>query len=396
MNTPMTKIYPTLGIIAVASLMTTAASGAVFQLYDSFDQPGVSGFTNIKQGTNFGTTWGALITPNNPMPGHIAGMRIWSFESGSYSRADASVMLPEPLTGGFRVSFRAINMNYFWVDSGLRKIALRAANPGIDEVTINASSANYQNLLEIISDGTVTGAWNWLNEFPRGTPNVAPPRFVADPGGGTPTPVPALPHKYDLIVNASTTDNFTYVLYGTERTLHPLRIDLFVNGQLVTPAANPNGTVFEDKNNFNPSLGFSTFSFTTATASHAETDFVLDQIYIFSGADVNDGTTPTPTTPAIEVVLADSEPLDIANVYRNELLGTFYAVPESDWIYTRSGWMFVGQADESGYMTWLPPGVLSANGDWIHVNNVAPNWIYVFGSGFFFWQNNGQIESVQG
>lgn len=363
-------------ITAIALLSAVPLNAEVIRIYDSFVEPGTTGFTFIKEGTNFGTTWGALITPENPMDGHIAGFRMWSFEFGSYSRADASYRFPENLTGGFRISWKALNQNYYWVDSGKRKVALRGANQSVAEDVINSSSTNYQNLVELYADGTVGGAWN---RFEDGTGASS---YVTDPGGGEgPDPVPLSPHTFDLVVNASTADNLTYVLHGTERTLHPMRMDLFIDGLLATPPENVNGSPYEDKSGFDDLLGFGTFSFTTATSGHSQTDFVFDQIYIRTGADVNDGSEPAGNP--IAVVVAASSPWGNGH-YQNDLLGTFWTDGVLPWTHTRSGWVFLAKADPAGYTGYSP--VLD---QWMYFPAEAPGFVYLYGVGWNYWEASG-------
>ena len=304
-----------LALLTAGLALSGSLSAEVIRIYDSFTEPGTTGFTFIKEGTNFGTTWGALITPETPMDGHIAGFRLWGAEFGSYSRADACLRLGADIQGAFRFSWKAHNQNYYWVDSGKRKVALRGANQSVEETVINSSSANYQNLVEMFADGTVGGAWTRLED------GSGAGSYVTDPGGGVgPDPVPLSTHQFDLVVNASSTENYTYVLKGVERTLHPMRIDMFIDDVLVTPAENSNGSYYEIKSGFDPLAGFGTFSFTTATAGHSQTDFVLDEIYLYTGDDVNDGTVAKPEP--IDYLLATSYPWGF-DWYYNGLLQTF-------------------------------------------------------------------------
>jgi len=354
-----------------AGLLAGPLVADVIRIYDSFDTPGMHNFTAIKTGTNFETTWGALITPTNPM-GHPAGFRIWSYESGSYSRADATIELAGGLTGGFRVSYMAYNQNYFWIDSGLRKVSLRAANPGVAWDVINASSANYQNLVEVITDGTVAGAWNRVNET-----GTAKPRYVTDPGGGVgPDPIPLTTHTFDLIVNASGTEDFTYVLHGKQRTLHPYRMDLFIDGALATPEENPNGTIFENKASFDPALGFGTFSFTTATASHMETDFVLDRMYIYTDEDVSEGEVED---KLIDILIADSTPF-VDGFYSNPLIGLIWADGQSNWFSTLDNWALLVNADDTAYWVY---DVL--HDEWVYLPKAAPGYVYNYTTEEWEW-----------
>ena len=372
--------YKTLltGLLLTAAIVS---SGAVFRLYDSFEDPGNTGFTFIKQGTNFGVTWGALITPETPMENHIAGFRMWSYEYGSYSRADACYRFGEDLLIPFRFSWKAVNQNYWWVDSGKRKVALRAANQAVPEDVINSSSSNYQNLVEMYADGTVGGAWN---RFDDGTGAGS---YVTDPGGGVgPDPVPLSPHTFDLVVNPSATENFTYVVHSTERTLHPQRMDLFIDGQLATPEENLNGSPYEDKSGFDATLGFGTFAFTTATSGHAETDFVLDLIYIYTGDDVNDGTVAK--EEPIDFLIATSYPWG-ANYYFHGLLQTYWGSGQNNWIYTRSGWCYVAYADASAFYVYL-----ASRSEWTYIPAVSPNYVYLYLSGWHYWTPAGEFLPI--
>jgi hypothetical protein len=351
-------------LLLAAATLAAPLHAEVIRLYDSFVSQTDVGFSYIKTGTDSGTSWGAMITPFNPMPGHPAGFRIWSYSNQNYSRADATHVLGYGLTGGFRVSFKAVNQNYFWIASGLRKIALRAGNPSLDGLTINSSSANYQNLLEVITDGTVAGAWNRVNET-----GTAQSRYVTDPGGGTETPVALSPHLFDLIINASVTETYTYVLHGIQRTLDPLRMDLFIDGVLATPAANPNGTIFENKSGFNTALGFGTFSFTTATASHEETDFVMDQIYIYTGDDVSEGEV---AANPMDRLLADSATVGDGYVL-NPLIGLIYVQAGTAWFNSRGNWAWLYAADDVGY--WVYD---ATHDEWVFLPHAAPGWVYVY------------------
>jgi formylglycine-generating enzyme len=269
------------------SLLTTAMlavplQAEVITLYDGYAQE--VGFSYIKTGAGFGDLWGAMETLDTPMEGHVAGFRIWSLESGPESRADANHWLGYGLTSGFRISFKVVNQNYFWVDSDPRRIILRGANPEIFAEDINEFPSQYhQNLIHIFTDGTASGAWNRVN----GVGGYQSP-YVTDPGGGTAAPVPLGPHQFDLVVNASAHAPFTYSLHNYARTLDPVAMDLFIDGVLVTPSANPNGTIMLPGSAFEPHLGFGTFSFTTANASHSETDFILDQVRIYTDENVSE------------------------------------------------------------------------------------------------------------
>jgi hypothetical protein len=373
-------------ILTLAGFLTGPLNAESISIYDSFVNVAASGFTFVPQTVGFGSTHGALITPENPM-GHPGGFRIWSASDLNNSRADASIEVPTALTGAFRISFNAINQNYFWIDSGLRKIALRGSNPGTVEI-INSSSANYQNLIEVMADGTVSGAWNWNNEYPRGTSGVAPPRYVADIGGGV--PVEELPagfemttHLYDLIVNASTTADFTYVLHGMSRTLHPLRMDLFVDGNLATPPQNPNGTVFENKSSFVLEEGFGVFSFTTATQSHAETDFVLDQIYIHTGDAISEG--EVEDSSPLSALLENSTTVS-GGWYDNATFGLFWSNGSSSAIYTPLGWAVLGAETDGNFYAYWPE--LDA---WTYLPVAASGYLYVYGDGWKFWSAEGLV-----
>ncbi len=340
-------------LILASCLAAGPLFAAVHKIYDSQVDPMNHGFDFLRDQEGFGFTFGAEITPTDEL-GTDGGFRIWSFDN--QRRSDATLMLPEPVTDAFRVSFIARNRNYFFVESGLRKVSLRGLNLDEDDPfaleNANASSARYQNLLEIITDGTVTGAWNWLNEHPRGTAGVAPPRYVVDPDAENDV---FGVNQYDMVVNASMTESFTYVIHGTERTLSPLRIDLFINGQVVTP--NPNGTIFENKAQFDPSRGFQVFSFTTATTSHMETDFIFDQIYFYTGDDVNDGTEPTgPDCP--EAGLVDDVHLGWVYHFGNCIAG-WYGDASPNW-----GFIYTGarEADAPGWFYHYGRG-------WIHVSS---------------------------
>ena len=163
------------------------------------------------------------------------------------------------MTGGFRISFKVVNQDYFWIDSDPRRITLRGANPEVPAEDINEFPSQYhQNLIHIFTDGTASGAWNRVN----GVGGYQSP-YVTDPGGGTATPVPLSPHQFDLVVNASGHAPFTYSLHNYARTLDPVAMDLFIDGVLVTPSANPNG-------------------------SHSETDFILGQVRIYTDENVTE------------------------------------------------------------------------------------------------------------
>ena len=332
------------GLLAGSLLLAATLNADVIKLYDSFNEPGVTGFTYIKEGTNFGTTWGALITPENPMEGHIAGFRIWSAEYGSYSRADASLRLNANVQDGFRISWKSINQIYSWYESGKHKVALRAANQSVTEDTINSSSANYQNLVEMFTDGTVGGTWA-RDETGEGLGSA-----ITDEGGGVgPDPIALSPHSFDLVINGSSSNEFSYVLHSTARTLRPLGVDLFIDGQLVTHPETPNGGYLEDKSGFDPALGFGTFSFTTATSGNADIDFVLDEIYFYTGADVNDGTTPQN--------LWAGYPVDGGGIVDTAPWMDFLNVQEAPWVYsfTWQNWMYI------------PEDYVTAEGGWVYV-----------------------------
>jgi hypothetical protein len=368
-----TKHYLTL---IAAALLAGNLPAEVIRLYDFSENPSQIGFNFIKGGTNEGVTWGAQIaaldeTAKAAMGGVDGAFRIWSYESASYSRADATIELATPITGGFRVSFKAFNQNYFWVESSLRKVAVRGANPGVTWDMINSSSANYQNMLEVYTDGSAGGAWNRVG-------GVGEPRYITDPGGNAPDPVPLAAHTFDLIVNASATEPFTYVLHGKQRTLNPLKIDMFIDGILATPAANPNGSDFENKANFDPELGFGTISFTTATSSHQETDFVIDRAYIYTGDDVSEGEVIEDDEP-IEAFLADSTPLG-DGFYRSPLIGIVWSDGLSNWISTLDNWGLLVKADATGYWAY---DVLYD--EWVYLPVAAPGYIYNYNTGEWEW-----------
>lgn len=371
------------------ALVGSSASAGEIRLYDSTVDPGTSGFTFIKEGTLSGTTWGAVIIPTSPM-GNPAGFRIWSEEGGSYSRADASVELDNALTGGIRISFKAYNQNYFWVASSLRKIALRGANPGVGGDAINSSSANYQNMLEIFTDGTIGGAWNWNSAVPRGTSGGGFSRFVTDPGGGVPTDeLPAdfslSTHKFDFIINASATESFTYTLNGVSRTLNPLRFDLFVDDQLATPIVNVFGTIYENKLSFDPALGFGTFSLTTATSGHSETDFVIDEAYLFWDEQVSDGS----AAPGNKGVILAASTETSGGASENPLLGEFWPNDTVDWMWGRGSWYYPVNAESRAY--WLYHAGENA---WLYVRADAPGFVYVYGDGWYEWADNGDLIAI--
>ncbi|MCC5805200.1 MAG: hypothetical protein JJU00_02625 [Opitutales bacterium] len=346
--------YKTPILILASCLAAGPLFAAVQMIYDSTVSPISDNFDYIRDQEGFGFTFGAIATPTEAF-GTSAGFRIFSLDP--QRRADATIMLPEPATGGIRVSFRAKNERFFIVDSSHRKVSLRGANPKEDPdflANVNTSSANYQNLLELITDGTVAGAWNRTDD------GVGLPRLVVDPNAeneefGV--------HQYDLVINASITQSLTYVIHGIERTLSPLRMDLFINGQVVTPASNPNGSVFENKAGFDPSLGFQYFSFTTATQSHEDTDFFFDQIYVYTGDDVNDGTEPSgPECP--EAGLADNTHLGWLYHFGNCIAGWYGdASPHWGFIYT--------EAREAG----------------------APGWFYHYGQGWIY-VDSGSVGDV--
>jgi hypothetical protein len=362
--------------LAMAGLAAGSLSAAVYKVYDSDNEPGKHGFNYIREQTGFGTTYGAMIAPDSPM-GAIAGFRIWSFDNAR--RADANWLMPEPLTGGFRVTWYAMNQMYDTRASDLRKVSLRAANPGPDMLdNINTSSTFYQNLVEVIADGTVSGAWNWDNQYPRGTSGVAPSRAVADPVAGA-----FAPHRYDVVVNASMTEDFSYVLHGIGRTLLPLRIDMFIDGVLVIPAGNSNGTIFENKSGFDPALGFGVFSFTTATASHIETDFFLDKIYTYSGEDVSEGEIEPPVDPLADL-LAEAEPV-ADGWYAHPMLGLFWSDGEIPYVYTPDSWLQLAHFDAAGAIAYhLREEV------WVWAPAAAPGHVWIFeAAGWYRWTTAG-------
>ncbi len=99
-----------------------------------------------------------------------------------------------------------------------------------------------------------------------------------------------------MVANGALSGDYTYSLFGIERTLNPLSYDVYINGELLNSSMEGddkheefmNGMAFHTlrSTDYDPALGIQRFGLIGSSNSNTDPDVLYDNITFFTGADI--------------------------------------------------------------------------------------------------------------
>ena len=320
------QFLSSLGVCALMALAASSVQAEVTVLFDGeqtpFDNtPGgaFANFANVTGNTGFdpggnsalATDYGITLVDaaSNPF-GTGNAARIFDFAPDEKPEVQGEVgffdgttgeFVSTPLLEPFRIDIQSFNQS---ANSSTRAIRFRMANSGqsITSESRTAFSISFQ------ADGDTNAKYSGIADTngvdADGNPILDSNRndvdtISTDPIEGVST--------MTMVANGSTTDTFTYTLFGLTRTLDPLHYDVYISGELLNTSTDDpvtdldfarvedraNGLQFTTENSFGqylPNNGLGRFGLVGSSDSNVDPDYIFDNIVLRTGADIEEDT----------------------------------------------------------------------------------------------------------